>query len=120
MTPDEAAIERMARALCTDAGVNPDRISPIALAPNWMLWRQAANAAFTALLADPPPAVERAVLERLREATPAMCKAGDEWQTETDGPYAGEGVSMSAESVWRVMIDARLAELAQGESDGGH
>jgi hypothetical protein len=48
----------------------------------------------------------RAAIEAMREPTAAMVEAGDDAQTETDGPYSGEQVAMLSAVPWRAMIDA--------------
>lgn len=70
---------------------------------------QARRGAFAALLADPPPAVERAVLARLREPTPEMLSRGaDQWLM-----VSGEKQVMYRHiaHLWHAMIETRLAEL---------
>lgn len=70
MTPDEAAIERMAAAIYWagehDWLGDPDPVPwEGANSAGKDFARLIARAAFAALIADPPPAIERAVLERL-------------------------------------------------------
>lgn len=95
MTPDEAAIERSVRAGC-DA-VDPHlrcSFPECGCKSNPRIVR----AALAALLADPPPAIERAVLERLIARADTQ-----EW-----------GGTVRAD-LW---LRRELAELAREESDG--
>lgn len=83
-------IERAARRLCIEDGVDPDLPCPglgriIPVGETWPAWRVRER-------------MVRAVLEEIREPTEAMVDAG--WGTRNDDPHG----------CWRSMINAALEE----------
>lgn len=119
MTTDDAVIEAMALAFVRtihSGRIDPtskDRAREIEIIARY--WTAEMRAVLGVLVADPPPALVRAVLEYGREPTEAMGLAG----AAEEGRIHGLAHCTSYGLIWRAMIDARIAELAREESDGG-
>lgn len=107
MTRDEAAIERMAAAryeeFCREPPNECDETIPWAdLDPEQRrFWLDEERASLAALLADPPPAVERAVLERLIAEQRRECA-----RLRQDDPYFVPHIKARID-----FLSDRLAEL---------
>lgn len=95
--PDQPMIERMARAMCEAAGNLPDEYAAFfggKTARHWQMMKPVARAALIAM----------------REPTKAMLKAK---APDDDGNEVGiDGYldDLSADNIWRAMIDTALAE----------
>lgn len=100
MTRDEASIERMARAFAAEllrGSPNPEMTTE----KYWPAWLGEMEAVFAALLADPPPAIERAVLERLIAEQRRECA-----RLRQDDPYFVPHIKARID-----FLSDRLAEL---------